>query len=66
MVDSSGAGDAFFSGIVAGLVRGIPLDQAVIIGTKIAGWVIESPENNCPDVKELITNDPLIKALFNG
>lgn len=66
MVDSSGAGDAFFSGIVAGLVQGIPLDQAVIIGTKIAGWIIESPENNCPDAKVLITNDPHIKELFHS
>ncbi|WP_274364196.1 carbohydrate kinase family protein [Paenibacillus thermotolerans] len=50
MVDSSGAGDAFFAGTVTGLVRGLPLDQAVVWGTKVAGLVVASAENNCADL----------------
>lgn len=38
LVDSSGAGDAFFSGTVMGLVKGLSLKEAVICGTKVAGW----------------------------
>jgi pseudouridine kinase len=45
LVDSSGAGDAFFSGTVMGLVKGLSLKDAVICGTKVAGWTIESTEN---------------------
>lgn len=65
MVDSSGAGDAFFSGVVAGLALGSPLEQAVMIGTKVAGWVIESAENNCLNTKALMANDPYMKEWFN-
>ncbi|RIX50222.1 sugar kinase [Paenibacillus nanensis] len=65
MVDSSGAGDAFFSGVVAGLAQGIPLNQAVWIGTKVAGWVIESAENNCPNTRTLMASDPFMKEWFN-
>ncbi|WJH35159.1 PfkB family carbohydrate kinase [Paenibacillus sp. CC-CFT747] len=62
MVDSSGAGDAFISGTVTGLIRGLPLEKAVIAGTKVAGWTIESPESNCPDLKEKAAGD----GLFGG
>ena len=33
MVDSTGAGDAFFSGTVAALMKRMPLSQAVRVGT---------------------------------
>ncbi len=52
LVDTSGAGDAFFSGTIAGLIRGLPLPDAVVWGTKIAAWTIESPENTCPSLSE--------------
>lgn len=52
VVDTTGAGDAFFSGTVAALTRGKPLREAVMEGTRIAGWTIESAENTCPDLAE--------------
>jgi pseudouridine kinase len=57
LVDSSGAGDAFFSGTVMGLVRGLSLKEAVICGTKVAGWTIESTENTCPELPIKIKQD---------
>ena len=47
VVDSSGAGDAFFSGTVMGLVRGRPLSEAVAYGTRVASWTLQVEENNC-------------------
>jgi pseudouridine kinase len=64
--DSSGAGDAFFSGTVMGLIQGLPLSQAVICGTKVAGWTIESPENNCKTLRAKITADPILTSLLTG
>ncbi|MDF2648849.1 MAG: psuK [Paenibacillus sp.] len=57
LVDSSGAGDAFFSGTVMGLVKGLTLKEAVICGTKVAGWTIESTENTCLDLPTKIKED---------
>lgn len=48
MVDSTGAGDAFFSGVVAGLTRGLPLGRAVQGGTCLAALTIQSEEACCP------------------
>lgn len=61
MVDSSGAGDAFFSGTVMGLVRGLSLGDSVIWGTRIAGWTIESDENICLDLAMKIKQDEYFK-----
>ncbi|PYI50805.1 carbohydrate kinase family protein [Paenibacillus flagellatus] len=62
--DTSGAGDAFFSGAAMGLMRGLPLRDAVVCGTKVAGWTIESPENNCERLGELLAQDEAIRALL--
>lgn len=61
--DSSGAGDAYFSGTVMGLMRGLPLRQAVVCGTKVAGWTIESPENNCKSLHAKLQDDAVIGSL---
>jgi len=67
VVDSSGAGDAFFSGTVMGLVHKMPLEQSVVIGTKVASWTIESQENNCTDLQLRTAEDDLFKNLIvNG
>lgn len=50
VVDSTGAGDAFFSGTVYGLAAGKPLGQAVVCGTQVAAWTIACAENTCPDL----------------
>lgn len=62
--DTSGAGDAFFSGTAMGLMRGLPLREAVVCGTKVAGWTIESPESNCLELGERLRNDPVLRALL--
>ena len=45
VVDSTGAGDAFFAGVSAGLISSVPLSQACRIGTGMAAAVIQSREN---------------------
>ncbi|MEW9701924.1 carbohydrate kinase family protein [Paenibacillus sp. SI8] len=63
LVDTSGAGDAFFSGTVMGLVKGLSLKDAVICGTKVAGWTIESKENTCLELEEKIKQDAFFSRL---
>lgn len=46
--DTTGAGDAFFAGVAAGLTYGCSLEQSVKIGTRLAGSVIAVCENVCP------------------
>lgn len=48
VIDTSGAGDAFFSGTVMGLIRGCCLADAVQYGTRLAAATICGTENNCP------------------
>jgi pseudouridine kinase len=64
IVDTSGAGDAYFSGTVMGLVRGLSLGQAVICGTKVAGWTIESQENNCLDLQAKTSQDDYFQKML--
>jgi len=52
VIDSSGAGDAFFSGTVMGLIRKLPLREAVVFGSKVASWTIQVEENTCFDIQE--------------
>jgi pseudouridine kinase len=59
-VDSCGAGDAFFSGTVMGLVRGHHLREAVVYGTKLAAWTIQSAENTCLELTSKLANDELV------
>lgn len=46
--DTTGAGDAFFSGVVIGLTYGKTLAEASEIGTRLANSVIVTDENVCP------------------
>lgn len=46
--DTTGAGDAFCSGVAAGLTYGKTLPEAVEIGTTLAASVIVSLDNVCP------------------
>ena len=57
MVDSSGAGDAFFSGAVAARVRGKSLGEAARLGTKLAALTIQSEESNCPRIENFISEE---------
>ncbi len=46
--DTTGAGDAFFSGVAIGLTYGKSLDEACGIGARLAASVIITDENVCP------------------
>ena len=48
VVDTTGAGDAFVSGVAIGLTYGKNLDEACRIGTMLAASVIATSENVCP------------------
>ncbi len=48
VLDTTGAGDAFCAGMVAGLTYGKTLGESVEIGTYLAASVISSFENVCP------------------
>ncbi len=48
IVDTTGAGDAFFSGTVMGLTRGYNIGKAVKAGTKLAAMTIQVEESSCP------------------
>lgn len=48
VADTTGAGDAFCSGVVIGLTYGKSLQESVEIGTRLAASVIVSSENVCP------------------
>ncbi len=47
-VDTAGAGDAFFTGVGLGLSRGMPLEEACRLGSRMAGKVITVTESVCP------------------
>ena len=47
MVDSTGAGDAFFAGTVMALNRGMPLKRAVGAGTRLASATLRCKESSC-------------------
>ena len=46
--DTTGAGDAFFAGVVIGLTYGKSMGDACAIGTRLANSVIVTDENVCP------------------
>ena len=48
VVDTTGAGDAFFAGVATGLTYGKTVGEACVIGTRLAASVISSRENVCP------------------
>lgn len=67
VADSSGAGDSFFSGAVAALVRGATIQDAAYVGTKVAGWTIEHAESTCPVLHSKVDTDEKVKdILING
>jgi pseudouridine kinase len=63
VLDTSGAGDAFFSGTVMGLIRGRSLAEAVVYGSRVASWTVQSAENTCRDLAAKMAADPMFKDL---
>ncbi len=54
LVDSSGAGDAFFSGTVAARTRGLSLDRAAKLGALLAARTIQTEESTCPRMSDFL------------
>lgn len=48
VIDTTGAGDAFFSGVTIGLTYGKQLSESCEIGTRLASSVISTNESVCP------------------
>ena len=48
VVDTTGAGDAFFAGVTIGLTYGKNTGESCVIGTRLAASVIASRGNVCP------------------
>ena len=48
VLDTTGAGDAFFTGVAIGLTYGKTLAESCAIGTRLASAVIITKENVCP------------------
>ncbi len=48
VIDTTGAGDSFFAGVAIGLTYGKRLDEACVIGSRLAASVIATRENVCP------------------
>ncbi|MBQ0027298.1 MAG: carbohydrate kinase family protein [Lachnospiraceae bacterium] len=48
VIDTTGAGDAFFSGVTAGITYGKSLRESCEIGTRLSASVISTKENVCP------------------
>ncbi|MBR0478540.1 MAG: carbohydrate kinase family protein, partial [Solobacterium sp.] len=48
VIDTTGAGDAFFAGTAIGLTYGKTLQESCEIGTRLAASVIATKENVCP------------------
>ena len=54
MKDSTGAGDAFFSGTVAALNRSFPLSRAVNVGARLASMTLQVEGSCCPEAAGLL------------
>lgn len=57
MVDSTGAGDAFFTGVVAALSRKLPLSRAVRAGTRLAAKTLAVAGACCPDARDIFEEE---------
>ena len=56
LVDSTGAGDAFFSGTIAACMKGFSLKDAAFRGAHLAALTIQSDESTCPRIKNFLAD----------
>lgn len=54
VVDTSGAGDAFFSGAVSALINGYSIEKAAYYGARLASATIGWRESSCPKMPDLL------------
>lgn len=56
VIDTCGAGDAFFSGAVAALIQGYTVGEAAKYGAVLASKTIAWTENSCPVIEKFFEN----------
>jgi len=61
VVDTTGAGDSFFSGTAYGLTQGFDIERALQCGTQLAAWTIGSREAVDPTIQEKVKDHPLFE-----
>jgi pseudouridine kinase len=61
VVDTTGAGDSFFSGTVFGLTNGYDIERSLQCGSQLAAWTIGSREAVDPTIQEKVKNHPLFE-----
>ena len=64
VVNTAGAGDAFLSGLIAGIVAGLSLKESQQLGTLIGGASVISPHTINKEIDRKILNELAKKALF--
>lgn len=47
-----------------GLIRKKPLREAVVYGSRVASWTVQSDENTCHDLAEKMAEDEIFKGLM--
>lgn len=52
LVDSNGAGDSFFAGLMYGILKGIDIEKAMKLGSVVAGLSVQSKELFDTDLSE--------------
>lgn len=50
VVDTNGAGDAFLAGVLAGTLRGLPIERSLAIGARVAALAVGSTELASPEL----------------
>ena len=60
IVDSTGAGDAFTSATIFGLLNEVPVDEAMRLGMTAASLTLQSRETVLPDLSQELLYDQLV------
>lgn len=64
VVNTAGAGDAFFSGLISGIVTGLSLKESQQLATLVGGASVRSPHTINKDIDRKILNDLAKNAPF--
>ena len=59
VVDTNGAGDAFLAGTLVGELRGLPIEQSLRIGARVAALSVSSTELASPELTPALIGDLL-------
>lgn len=64
--DTNGAGDAFFAGVLYGMIQGYPVERALRTGTIVAGLCISAPELVYPDLSPALVEAEYRRQYLTG